>query len=344
VTLVQHAILLALVALIVVLTGVLAAPYVAYVGNVPVHSDSAHAKVMVVDLADNSVRNVSEGLASARKPAWSPDGSLLAFEAIEEGMRDVFVCRPDGSDPRNITGSPSAWDGSPCFVGADRVAYLSGPDRTDVWLADVATGGKRKLSSVPLFHGKLVASPDGTALAVFGSEKLSGPGDIYLIPVDGGEATNLTNAPAIYSTPAFSPDGGTIAFCFDGREIGGATRGLATMPVAGGDPILLASDGYPLAPLCFSPDGARVAYTSASTYHSTWVRLIAADGGEPESIKPSSAHIIAWPSFTPDGKGLAYQGVYAARYTVRLINLETGENRTLTPDGETGVTPVCSPR
>lgn len=320
------------------------APYVAYVGNVPVHSDSAHAKVMVVDVADGTAVNVSEGLASARAPAWSPDGELLAFEAIENGFCDVFVCKPDGGDRRNVTSSLEVWNGSPCLVDGQRVAFLSGPDRTDVWLTDLVTGETRQLTREPLFNKPPVPAPDGAVLAVVGSAKLGGPGDIYLVTVDGGETTNLTQAPARYSTPAFSPDGKTLAFSFDGRDIGGARRGVARMPVAGGAPELLAQDGYPLGPLCFSADGARIAYTSAATYHSTWVRVMQADGRDNSPINPSPAHIIGWPSFTPDGKGLAYQGVHAAKYTVRLLDLETGKNRALSPDNESGVTPVCPSR
>ena len=131
-------------------------PYVAYVGNVSVHSDSAHAKVMVVDLADGTAVNVSGKLASARAPAWSPDGELLAFEAMENGLCDVFVCKPDGGDRRNVTNRPGAWDGSPCFVDGKRLAYLSGPDRTDVWLADPGTRETRQLTKTPLFNKRVV--------------------------------------------------------------------------------------------------------------------------------------------------------------------------------------------
>jgi Tol biopolymer transport system component len=189
-----------------------------------------------------------------------------------------------------------------------------------------------------------VVSPHGEFIAIVASEKLAGPGDILLIGVGSGKVRNLTQVPALYSPPAFSPDGQSLAFCFDGREIGGAKRGLAVMPVAGGEAKLLADDGYPLAPLDYSPDGTRIAYTSAEAYHNTWVTLINADGSGKHRLDVGSAHIIGWPSFSPDGKSLAFQAVYAARYTVRLIDLATGEVRFVTPEGKTGVNPVFSSR
>ena len=321
-----------------------AAPHIAYIGNVPVHSPSPDAKIMVYDVATGATANVSEGLWSARAPAWAPDGSRLAFEAIEQGLNDIFVCAPDGSGRVNATQTPEAWESSPALLDANRPLFLEGPDRTDLWLLDLGTGTKTKLTETPAFHGRPVVSPDGRLIAIVASAKLAGSGDILTIDVGSRKVTNLTQAPALYSPPAFSPDGKTLAFCYDGRDIGGAMRGLAIMPVAGGEPELLADDGYPLAPLSFWPDGTRIAYTSADAYHSTWVTLANLDGSGKQRFDVSSAHVIGWPSFSPDGESLAFQAVYAARYTVRLIDLATGEVNFVTPEGKTGVNPVFSPR
>jgi Tol biopolymer transport system component len=335
-----------------------AAPYVAYVGNVPVHSPSPDAKIMVVDLAGGAGVDVSDGLGAARSPAWAPDGAKLAFEAIQDGLNDIFVCTPDGSGRQNVTHTPEVWESAPAFAGNGHLILLEGPDQTQVCIVDLGTGESKRLTAQPAFHGTPVASPDGKLVAVTVSEKLSGPGDILLLQTDGAGLRNLTQAPAIYSTPCFSPDGSSVAFCFGGRDIGGAARGLAIMPVAGGEPLslgrpglpalgeprLLADDGYPLAPLCFSPDGSRIAYTSASGYHSTWVSIVNVDGSGKQRLDVGSAHVIGWPSFSSGGDALAYQAVLGARYTVRLLNLRTGETRVLTPEGETGVNPVFSPR
>ncbi|MBM3474991.1 MAG: hypothetical protein FJX75_17150 [Armatimonadetes bacterium] len=329
------------VAVLLLLAGRLsAAPFIAYIGNVPVHSPSPSANMVVYDLATGATANVSEGLWSARSPAWSPDGKVLAFEAIEQGLNDIFVCSPQRT---NVTQTPDVWESSPALIDANRLVYLAGPDRSDLWLLDLGTGARTKLTEKPAFHGRPVVSPDGKLIAIVAAERLAGPGDILLIDVGSGKVTNLTQAAALYSPPAFSPDGQTIAFCFDGRDIGGAARGLAVMPVAGGEPKLLADDGYPLAPVSFSPDGTRIAYTSAEAYHNTWVTLIDADGSGKQRLDVSPAHIIGWPSFSPDGKSLAFQAVYAARYTVRLVDLASGETKLVTPEGKTGVNPVFSP-
>jgi Tol biopolymer transport system component len=336
--------LLALVLALGVPGAVRAAPYVAYVGNVPVHTASPEAKVMVVDVATGAAVNVSQGLSSARSPAWAPDGSRLAFEAIENGLCDIFVCRPNGSERVNVTATPEAWEASPAFVGPGRLAYLEGPDRTDLVLLDLTTREKRTLSEAPRFYTGPVPSPDGRFLAVVGAAKLGGPGDLYLIATDGSGTRNLTRAPALYSPPTFTPDGTRILVAFDGRNLGGTSRGVAALPVAGGKPTLVAKEGYPLAPVSVSADGTRLAYASSSGYHTTWVRVAQIDGRDDKALEAAQFHIIGWPSLAPDGGSVAFQGVYAATYTIHLHDLAAGKTRRLSPEGETGVCPVFSPR
>jgi Tol biopolymer transport system component len=181
-------------------------------------------------------------------------------------------------------------------------------------------------------------------LAVIAAERLAGPGQLLLVPVDGSPPRALMAASALYSVPAFSPDGGDLVMAFDGAEIGGARRGLARVPLAGGAPELLADDGYPLAALSVAADGLRVAYTSARAYHDTWVSLVGIDGSDRKRLEVNGFHIIAWPDFTPDGKGLVFEGVYAARYTVNVVDLATGQVRCLVPAGDSGAHPVVSPR
>ncbi|HEY2946574.1 MAG TPA: hypothetical protein VGN09_29340, partial [Vicinamibacteria bacterium] len=90
-------------------------------------------------------------------------------------------------------------------------------------------------------------SPDGKTL-VF--DLL---GDIYSMPIAGGEAHALTSGPAWDAQPRFSPDGTTIAFSSDR----GGIENLWLMDADGGHPRFLTSekDAYVRSP-AWTPDGA----------------------------------------------------------------------------------------
>ena len=38
-------------------------------------------------------------------PAWSPDGTRIAFTSFRNGRGDIYVMRPDGSDQKRLTTS-----------------------------------------------------------------------------------------------------------------------------------------------------------------------------------------------------------------------------------------------
>ncbi len=330
---------------LLVLLGALPAaaePYVAYVGGVPVHSGSPASRIMVRDLGrPNDPVNVSADLHAARAPAWSPAGRL-AFEAVDGSSSDIYVCRPDGSERLNVTRTPDEWESAPAFVDEGHLVCLSGPDRTVLVLVDVATRQQRRLSEATRFHGAPAVSPTADTVAVFASEHLGDPGDLVLVPVDGGPVRTLSTESALYSAPCYSPDGDAIYACFDGCDIGGTARGLARFPLDGGAPALVADKGYPFSAVSVSPDGSRVAYTTSTAYHDTWISLARADGSGAARLDVTGFHIIGWPAFTSDGRWLAFEGVYAASYSVNVVDLASGVVSRITPEGDTGVRPVAS--
>jgi Tol biopolymer transport system component len=54
--------------------------------------------------ADGSARvNLTNDPSSDWSPAWSPDGSLIAFQTDREGNWEIYVMDADGSHPQNLT-------------------------------------------------------------------------------------------------------------------------------------------------------------------------------------------------------------------------------------------------
>lgn len=76
-------------------------------------------------------------------PQWSPGGSLIAYEAKENGVYDVWVCDLDGAHPLNLTADPQSTDRFPAWSpDGQRIAFYSNRAGPGIYTMTV-TGGKR---------------------------------------------------------------------------------------------------------------------------------------------------------------------------------------------------------
>jgi WD40-like Beta Propeller Repeat len=68
---------------------------------------SANGSIMILDLDGNVVETITEDGAYLFGPAWSPDGTHIAFSRTTGGYHaDIWTSRPDGSDRRQVTATP----------------------------------------------------------------------------------------------------------------------------------------------------------------------------------------------------------------------------------------------
>ena len=111
-------------------------------------------------------------------------------------------------------------------------------------------------------------SPDGTMIA------FSYRGDIYYVPVSGGEAVRLTSSASFESQPVWSNDSRTIAFVSD--RFGGMD--IFTVGTGGGNAVRITTHSGTETPLAFSPDDKYIYFSAAiqdpassAMWSSSWV-------------------------------------------------------------------------
>ncbi|WP_419949207.1 amidohydrolase family protein [Candidatus Palauibacter sp.] len=189
----------------------------------------------------------------------------------------------------------------------------------------------------------LDVSPDGTTI-VF--DLL---GDLYTMPIEGGEASPLLTGMAYEAQPRFSPDGESVAFISD-RSGGDALWTMRldltdTTRVAGGGSSLMLSPAW-------SPDGVYiVASRSSGLGGVAQLAMYHAERGSPLPLPGSPFQKRIGAAFGPDGRYIWYAGgagdwTYNAvlpLYQIYRYDRDTGTTTTMTNRYGSAFRPAISP-
>ncbi|AYY12201.1 serine hydrolase [Actinobacteria bacterium YIM 96077] len=184
-------------------------------------------------------------------------------------------------------------------------------------------------------------SPDGTSVVyVVRMADLDADEDrtsLWRVPVHGGAARQLTGGPAD-SCPAWSPDGGAIAFV----RAGGAVAQIHTLPADGGESVqVTALPGGAGAPV-WSPDGTRIAFAAPVD---TWEAdggggdRAGRDGNDHAARRARAPIVIDRLGYKADGTGL----LRGHRKHLFVVDLRSSTVRQLTSGDWHASDPVWSP-
>ncbi len=185
---------------------------IAYVVALPPGvNDAARYQLQVADsdgYAPNTILRSPQPLMS---PAWSPDGTRLAYVSFENRRPEIFIQdvlsgqRRSVSHSKGINGAP-AWSPN----GRQLAVTLSQKGNPDIYILDVATGQTRQLTRSFAIDTEPAWTPDGKTIA-FTSDR-GGKPQIYQIAVNGGRPQRVTFEGEYNARPEFSPDGKQLVF------------------------------------------------------------------------------------------------------------------------------------
>jgi len=294
-----------------------------------------HTEIWLADVKSGELRQLtSNAKKSSSSPAWSPDGTKLAFATDRDDKRQVYLIDPRGGEAHKLTSVEEEIGSFAWAPDGKSIAFTSTEPKTDadkerekkfgefdvfgegyrmshLWVFDLSTKKVKRLTSGAFTVGSFNWSPDSRQIAFdhrVNSANTSGAtADISVVTVADGTVRKLVEQDGADAGPVWSPDGTRIAFgSAMKKEFSFLNSGIGVIPAVGGriDYITTAFDENPSI-VDWNRGGL---FFSAS--QRTWSFLFSVDPATKAIRKfaPSEQSIGSGFSLTPDGQWVAFSG------------------------------------
>jgi len=231
-----------------------------------------------------------------------------------------------------------------------KIAISSGPyDNFDIYVLDVGCihlpdgckGQMDKIVESEFMEGNAIWSPNGTKLAFMSDQYAQhGVADIFIMNSDGSGVNRLTFDPAHEESPSWSPDGQNLVF--------------VTRPNGDSQITTISIDGehfnklpdalqWNLRPI-WSPDGTKITFLARNKLPNAFLYIMNTDGSEQILLTPTPiVEEYSIPSWSPDGKTIAFTCVLNDNFDICLVDLDGFEIKRLTSNIALDKFPVWSP-
>ena len=289
--------------------------------------------LVVASAACDSRENPTEPARMPSQPAmavtgpFDPKGQILVTTSLAENK--LFVADPVTLNVVQLTGGPGDYQTAGWSADFTKITFQKG-----LWggLWTMNSDGSNETQVLAMPTRASVFSPDGKYIAFIAEVPFA---QVHTVEIATGVVKQLTNLPGI---------GLRISWSLDGKKLLFAKQDAGT-----GNLFTIAPDGTGLKQITrcpktfcwdgqFSPDGTQIAFVYGNR-----IATMPASGGNIQMVTGVKEPQPHWPSWSPDGKQLAYErdaGAYSNN--IWVVDLTSGAKKEVVKNRVDDTTPSWS--
>ena len=316
--------------------------------------DGVNWDIWLKIVGDPLARRLTTDPAAETQAAWSPDGTEIAFLRLRPGSRrgviasqlsagETYLVSPLGGPPRRLSDLPArgrpSWSPDGRWLAVSRARSGSEPPG-GIYLISAVSGESRPLTvpKPPAFELNPAFAPDGRAIAyaACAGPEASPSCDVHVVSLDAaltpvGPARALTRQGVYNHGLCWTRDGSSIVYS--------ASVALWRVRADGtGAPERLELAGPSIAPATVGTRD-RLAFARLTGD----VDVYRVEPGGPTRPLAQSTDLERQPSYSPDGRRIAFQASAPPRQDIWLSDADGSNPTRLTRDVGSSGSPSWSP-